>query len=166
MKPARQVITHAEVARLRFEDFYASEFDRVFDSAYSYCGDFHAALDATQEAFARAFARWWRLSRQNWAGAWVTTTALNVLRRTYRNAALERHTRQNRRASDPGQRIDILGALRSLPTRQRQAATLFYIADLPLSVVADAMHLSEGTVKAHLARARDHLRQSLEERDA
>jgi RNA polymerase sigma-70 factor, ECF subfamily len=153
------------VHRLTFEDFYATEFDRVFDSAYSFCGDRQAALDATQEAFARAFARWWRLSRQEWAGAWVTTTALNVLRRSFRTAALERQTRQTPLPSDPGQRVDVLAALRSLPARQRQAATLFYIADLPVSVVADAMNLSEGTVKAHLARARDHMRRSLEERD-
>jgi RNA polymerase sigma-70 factor (ECF subfamily) len=165
MKTIRQVITQAEVDRLTFEDFYATEFDRVFDSAYSFCGDRHAALDATQEAFARAFARWWRLSRQDWAGAWVTTTALNVLRRAFRKAAFERHTHQTPVSSDPGQRMDVLAALRSLPARQRQAATLFYIADLPVSVVADAMRLSEGTVKAHLARARQHMRHTLEERD-
>jgi RNA polymerase sigma-70 factor, ECF subfamily len=166
MKSIREVVAQAEVDRLTFEEFYATEFDRVFDCAYSFCGDRQSALDATQEAFARAFARWWRLSRRDWAGAWVTTTALNFLRRAFRNAAVERQWRNdNSTSSDPGQRLDLLAALRSLPARQRQAATLFYIADLPVSVVADAMNLSEGTVKAHLARAREHMRQSLEERD-
>jgi RNA polymerase sigma-70 factor (ECF subfamily) len=160
-----KVRTHGEVDRLTFEEFYATEFDRVFDSAYSFCGDRQAALDATQEAFARAFARWWRLSRRDWAGAWVTTTALNVSRRAFRNAGRERHTQQNPVSYDPGQRVDLLAALRALPPRQRQAATLFYVADLPVAVVADTMNLSQGTVKAHLARARDHMRQSLEERD-
>jgi DNA-directed RNA polymerase specialized sigma24 family protein len=107
MKAIRQVLTQAEVDRLTFEDFYATEFDRVFDSAYSFCGDRQGALDATQEAFARAFARWWRLSRQ-WAGAWVTTTALNVLRRAFRKAAFERQTHQTPVSSDPGQRVDVL----------------------------------------------------------
>jgi RNA polymerase sigma-70 factor, ECF subfamily len=165
MRAVRQVLTQAEADHLTFEDFYAAEFDRVFDSAYSFCGDRQAALDATQEAFARAFARWWRLSRKDWAGAWVTTTALNVLRRALRNAAIERQKTPVPLPSEPGQNVDILAALRSLPPRQREAATLFYIADLPLSVVADAMNLSQGTVKAHLARARDHLRENLEERD-
>jgi RNA polymerase sigma-70 factor, ECF subfamily len=165
VKAKQEVVTHAEVDRLTFHDFYAAEFDRVFDSAYAFCGDRQAALDATQEAFTRAFARWWRLSRRDWAGAWVTTTALNVLRRAFRNAALERQPQKNQASSDPGQRVDLLAALRSLPARQRQAATLFYIADLPVSVVADVMNLSQGTVKAHLARAREHLRRSLEERN-
>jgi RNA polymerase sigma-70 factor (ECF subfamily) len=123
MRSVREGLTKAEVDQLTFEGFYASEFDRVFDSAYSFCGDRNAALDATQEAFARAFARWWRLSRQDWAGAWVTTTALNVLRRAFRNAALERQRHQTPLASDPGQRVDVLAALRLLPARQRQAAS-------------------------------------------
>ena len=151
--------------RLTFEQIYSAEFDRVFDSAYSFSGDRQAALDATQEGFARAFARWRRLSRHDWAGAWVTSTALNVLRRTFRSAARERPTPVANVGADPVQRVDLLAALRSLPPRQRHAATLFYVADLPISVVAVAMGLSEGTVKSHLSRARDHMRRRLEEID-
>lgn len=165
MDSLSQALSKAGVDRLTFEQFYAAEFDRVFDSAYSYSGDQQAALDASQEAFARAFARWRRLSRHDWAGAWVTTTALNVLRRTFRSAARERPTPLGNVAADPAQRVDLLAALRSLPPRQRQAATLFYVADLPVFVVAEAMGLSEGTVKSHLSRAREHMRRRLEEID-
>jgi len=157
------VVLETEVARLAFEDFYASEFDRVFDTAYAFCRDRDAAAEATQEAFARAFARWRRLSRKEWAGAWVTTTALNVLRRSFRTRNSS-HPEHEMMGSDPANRVDLLRALQSLPLRQRQAATLYYVADLPVSAVADAMQLSEGAVKAHLSRARVHLRRSLEER--
>jgi RNA polymerase sigma factor (sigma-70 family) len=62
--------------------------------------------------------------------------------------------------------VDLLRALRALPVRQREAAVLFYVADLPLHAVADAMGISDGAVKSHLARAREGLRVNLEERDA
>ena len=159
-------VCSAEVARLTFEDFYAVEFDRVLDSAFAFSGDREAAVDATQEAFARAFARWRRLGRQEWAGAWVTTTALNVLRRNFRDAARARPQEDERAPDDPHSRVDLLRALRSLPVRQRQAAVLFYIADLPVQDVAEVMRISDGAVKAHLARARDRLRMTLEERHA
>lgn len=159
------VHARAEVDRLTFEQFYAAEFPRVFDSAYALCRDRQVALDATQEAFARAFARWGRLRREDWAGGWVTTTALNVLKRGFRKAAREKTVTMGRVAQDASGEVDILDALRGLPWRQRQAATLFYVADLPVAAVAEAMDVSQGAVKAHLARARDHLRRVLEDRD-
>ena len=152
--------------RLTFEDFYAAEFDRVLNSAFAFSGDRDAATDATQEAFARAFARWRRLSRHEWVGGWVTTTALNVLRRRYRDAARSQFPVEERATHDANERIDLLRALRALPVRQREAAVLFYVADLPLHAVAEAMGVSDGAVKSHLARAREGLRVNLEERDA
>jgi RNA polymerase sigma-70 factor (ECF subfamily) len=160
------VVPRAGVDRLSFEHFYTAEFDRVFDSAFAFSGDRDAATDATQEAFARAFARWRRLSRQEWAGGWVTTTALNVLRRSYRDAARSQLPVDERASHDAHGRVDLLRALRALPVRQREAAVLFYVTDLPLHAVADAMGISDGAVKSHLARAREGLRVSLEERDA
>ena len=167
MSSSTYVAIRAEVDGLTFEDFYAAEFDRVLDSAFAFSGDRDAAADATQEAFARAFARWRRLSRKEWAGGWVTTTALNVLRRKYRDAGRSQVLVDERASHDEyGGRVDLLRALRALPVRQREAAVLFYVADLPLHAVADAMRVSDGAVKSHLARARGSLRMSLEERDA
>lgn len=166
MASSTSVVPKAEVDRLTFEDFYAAEFDRVLDSAFAFSGDRDAATDATQEAFARAFARWRRLSRHEWAGGWVTTTALNVLRRRYRDAARSRVPVDEGASHDAHGRVDLLRALRALPVRQREAAVLFYLTDLPLHAVAEAMGISDGTVKSHLARAREGLRVSLEERDA
>ncbi len=151
---------------LRFEDFYASESKRVFDSTFAFCGDREAAAEATQEAFARAFARWRRLRRHEWAGAWVTTTALNVVRRAHRDRGRRAPDAPCPPAADPGQRVDLLAALRQLPVRQREAAVLYYIADLPVAVVAETMNLSQGAVKSHLSRARESLRMQLEERHA
>jgi RNA polymerase sigma-70 factor (ECF subfamily) len=166
MASSTYVTPRTEVDRLTFEDFYAAEFDRVLDSAFAFSGDRDAATDATQEAFARAFARWRRLSRQEWAGGWVTTTALNVLRRRFRDAARSRVLVDERVPHDALGRVDLLRALRALPVRQREAAVLFYLADLPLHAVAEAMGVSDGAVKSHLARARKSLRVSLEERGA
>jgi RNA polymerase sigma-70 factor, ECF subfamily len=166
MTTSTHVASRAEVNRLRFEDFYAAEYDRVLDSAFAFSGDRDAAMDATQEAFARAFARWRRLSRKEWAGGWVTTTALNVLRRKFRDAARSLARVDDRSSRDMHDRVDLLRALRALPLRQREAAVLFYVADLPLHAVAEAMGVSDGAVKSHLARAREGLRASLEERHA
>src|SRR5712691_11183105 len=56
----------------------------VFAAVFLLCRDRTVTEDATQEAFARAFERWDRLAAVPWAGGWVTTTAMNVARRSLR----------------------------------------------------------------------------------
>lgn len=144
-----------------FEDFCRTEYAAVFKAALGFCGDPEIALDASQEAFARAFARWSRLRRHEWAGGWVMTTALNLCKRSLRQRPIPPTKDVDQAIPDDETRLDVVGALRTLPLRQRQAVLLHYLADLPVRAVADLMHTSEGTVKTHLSRARHALKGKL-----
>ena len=50
-----------------FRAMYEAEFVNVYRTVLLMCGDRSIAEEATQEAFARALARWRRLSRTSWA---------------------------------------------------------------------------------------------------
>lgn len=56
-----------------------------------------------------------------------------------------------------------MACLRDLPLRRKQAIILFYFADLPIAVIAELMHISEGAVKAHLSAGREALAAALEQ---
>ena len=132
----------------------------VSSAVRAFCGDADVAHEATQEAFARAFARWRRLHDSPHPQAWVTKTAINITRRHFRRRPLPATG-----APTPGptpDRVDVLTALRSLPDRQRQAVVLHYLTDSPVAAVAEVMGVSEGAVKAHLFKARAALRRGLE----
>lgn len=151
-------------ARADFAEFYRAEFPQVYRAAFLLTSDRQAALDLAQEAFARAFARWRRLSREEWAGGWVMTTALNLAK----HRGPEAPSTNAAGVSRPGprsDRVDLVRALRFLPFRQRQALILHYVGDLPPHAVASVMGISEGTVKAHLAQGRAALRKKLEVSD-
>lgn len=144
-----------------FTHFYATAFQPVSRAVRAFCGDADVAHDATQEAFARAYARWPRVRAALSPQAWVTTTALNLTRRRFRR----RRQIATATAAAPGpsgDRLDVLAALRALPERQRRAAVLHYVADFSVAMVAEVMGLSEGTVKAHLHKARSTMRQRLD----
>jgi RNA polymerase sigma-70 factor, ECF subfamily len=143
-----------------FEELYRREHETVFRAVLALCGDRAVAEDATQEAFARALERWKRLRNRSWAAGWVTTTALNVARRLLRRRPVGAPDRADGR--DVDRAVDVWRAVRALPERQQEAVVLFYVVDLPVAAVAGAMGCSEGTVKAHLSRAREALRGSLE----
>jgi RNA polymerase sigma-70 factor (ECF subfamily) len=122
------------------------------------------AAEATQEAFNRAFARWSRLSRHEWAGGWVTTTALNLCKKELRRRS-ERGPEYEVaavREVDVPQHLDVVAALQRLPFRQRQAVVLFYWGDFPVAVIAELMNISESAVRAHLTHARAALKNRLE----
>jgi RNA polymerase sigma-70 factor (ECF subfamily) len=53
--------------------------------------------------------------------------------------------------------------LAALPSRQRLVVTLFYGFDQSISEVADAMGVSQNTVKSSLSKARETLRAGLEQ---
>jgi RNA polymerase sigma-70 factor (ECF subfamily) len=48
----------------------------------------------------------------------------------------------------------------------RQVAVLYYVCDLSISQIAEALGVAEGTVKSRLSRARDTLSMSLIPRSA
>jgi RNA polymerase sigma-70 factor (ECF subfamily) len=149
-----------------FAEFYASSFRRVSSAVRAFCGDVDVAHEATQEAFARAYARWARLTDSEWPQAWVTTTAFNLTRRHHRRRPSTPTREPDGEQGPTGDRLDLLGALRSLPERQRRAIVLHYLLDIPVAGVADLMGISEGAIKAHLHKGRAALRSALEVRHA
>src|SRR5687767_5601953 len=104
---------------------YEAEFTNVCRSVALMCGDPSAAEDATQEAFARALARWRRLRDVPWVAGWVTTTAMNVARRDLRRRATPPPTPS--READPDAELDLRAAVAALPARQQEAVALHYL---------------------------------------
>ena len=142
----------------RFVSFYRTEHAKVFRVTYAFCGDRATAEDAAQEAFARALERWNRLRDEPWRARWVMKTAMNAARRMSRRH--EQPAPQDDVARDDP--TDLWIVVRTLPRRQREAVVLHYAADLRVADVAAVMRCREGTVKAHLSKAREALRAQLE----
>lgn len=139
-----------------FERLYESSFERVYRAAYLLCRDRQAAEDAAQEAFTRALERWGRLAGQEWVVGWLVTTAINHARRRPRSVPFWPRP-QAPEPEAPDASLDLWAAVRKLSHRQQEAVVLHYVADLPIKEVATVMGCDGGTVKTHLARARETL---------
>lgn len=150
---------------LEFESFYAAQFQRVFKAIYLSCGSRDVAQDVTQEAFKLAFVRWRRLSDKSWAGGWVMTTALNLLRKERARPPSAQLRPEALPPVTDGSDQALIESLRTLPHRQRAAALLYYLGDMPVHEIAQVMDIADGTVKALLSQARDNLREALGETD-
>jgi RNA polymerase sigma-70 factor (ECF subfamily) len=144
-----------------FQELYEREAQSVFSTVFLLCRDRALAEDATQEAFARALERWSRLRAQPWVGGWVTSTALNVARRALRRRRLPQPSAEQ--PPEPEEGIDLWHGVERLPKRQQLAVLLHYRQDLTVAEIAQITGTREGTVRTHLARAREALRRYLKE---
>jgi RNA polymerase sigma-70 factor, ECF subfamily len=153
-----------------FEDLYQASYGRIVALLVAVLGDRQEAEDAAQEAFARALARWPRLSTYDVPEAWVRQVALRLavdsgrrLRRAFRLSARLTGARPAP-APEPGDSVafSALGsALMRLPLREREVLVLHYFADMTAESIAAERGLPAGTVKARLAAGRRRLEREL-----
>ena len=140
---------------------FDSSYRRLVVQLYGVVGDICEAEDLVQEAFVRATAAGGRFLRADNHEAWLRTTAIHLHRnrwRKLRNFARIRHRLEQ--PTDPqglDEHVTVISALRSLPEAQRQVIALYYLADLPMTEVADTLGCPVGTVKSRLQRARQSL---------
>ena len=150
-----------------FEEWYRREHPRLVTSMLLVAGNIHLAQEAADEAFARALARWERVSVMASPNGWTYRVALNVLRRRGRRAARDRELLARGRPPEqvPAPAGEAWDVVRRLPPRQRTAVVLRYVADLTEEQVGAAMGVSRSTISSALADARRTLGRMLAEED-
>ena len=160
-----------EAVRLpgRFEYFYLREYPKVVALAYVLSGSRTGAEDIAQEAFLRAYRDWDRVGSYEHQAAWVRRVVANLAtsglrRRLIEARALTRLAGRREPTVDPlaADNAEFWAAVRALPRRQAQAVALYYFEDLSVRQTATVLACTEGTVKAHLAKARRALARQLQ----
>jgi RNA polymerase sigma-70 factor (ECF subfamily) len=155
-----------------FDRLFIEHYDRLVRSLTLITGDREGARDAVQDAFVKASARWRAVGRYEDPVGWIRRVAIHRSRDLHR-AETRRRRRELRVVSPLDQTqpdrtttvdgsLRLIDLLRGLPDRQRSVASLFYIEDLPVAEIADALEISTGAVKFHLNRARSALRSAVE----
>lgn len=129
-----------------FDRWYAATRPALAPALSAWCGDVDLASDALDEAFVRAVERWDRVGALVSPSGWVWRTATNVVRRRAKRRRMEERLwrrglvpEEGRTVGPNGEDLDLRRALLLLTDRQRTAVTLFYLADLPVSTVAEVM---------------------------
>ncbi|MCP5028668.1 MAG: sigma-70 family RNA polymerase sigma factor [Actinomycetia bacterium] len=150
-----------------FKASYTGTVNGLIRNGYSQ----EVAADSAQEAFVRAYARWWRISHYREPVAWVRRVAVNLAIDSHRNGLRQQDLLPRlappvlamtddgvgTRVADDG--FDEL--LSDLSPQQRRAVEHYYGDDLDTETGAAAMGISPGAFRFHLSRARSSLRTRL-----
>ena len=163
----------AESARAaRFERLYREHADRIYALCLRMSGERHAATELAQDVFVRAWEKLDRLRPDTDAGAWLWRLAVNAVlnarradrRRLARVAPVEDLApveRPDLRTPLPIRRMSFDAAVARLPEKARAVYVLHDVEGYAHPEIATMLGVAEGTVRAHLHRARTLMREAL-----
>jgi RNA polymerase sigma-70 factor (sigma-E family) len=144
-----------------FDGFYLAHYGETVAMAYGYTADLTESQDIAQEAFSRAWQRWKVISHYEQPVSWVRRVATHLAHSRWRRLKVASAYLMRQRTEDLPElspdHVDLVAALRTLPTTQRKAIVLHYLADLPVAQIAEELGVSDGTVKSWLHRGRNAL---------
>ncbi|RKN39916.1 SigE family RNA polymerase sigma factor [Micromonospora endolithica] len=149
-----------------FDDFYRGTSRRMLRYGYAVAGDYTEAQDLVQEAYARAWRQWGRLTTHPAPEAWLRLVIARLATDRWRRltgwrTALSR-TGPPAPVPPPGEdTVLLVAALRQLPANHRQALALHYLFDMSVEDIARETGTATGTVKSWLSRGRARLAELL-----
>src|SRR5487761_1072589 len=115
-----------------FDEFYNASFRRGIGQEYAMVGSLSEAEDSVQEAFARAWQNWGKISEYADPEAWVRSVAFRISVSSWRKA-VNRLTAHKRRAHEEGElpglspdRLAVVNALRRIQPELRQVIVLHH----------------------------------------
>ena len=138
----------------RFEDFYGEARASIARALTLSLGDRDLALEATDEAMARAYERWPTVSRLDRPEGWVYRVAMN-----WALSILRRRRRSDHRLYDPDDTTipvadpDLHAAIGDLDVKHRSVIVCRHLLGWSVADTARALGVREGTVKSRLSRA-------------
>ncbi|MEU2666562.1 sigma-70 family RNA polymerase sigma factor [Micromonospora sp. AMSO12t] len=147
-----------EEANDQFIAFYTTWRGKLYKAVATWTGDRHAAEDIVQEVMILVRHYWgrytrpeilmYRLARQQLA----RHTSATPIQMDSLEQRLQADDLPSGPARDLEQQLDLLAALRQLPTRQREVVVLTELCDLEQSTAAEILGISVSALKTHKAR--------------
>jgi RNA polymerase sigma factor (sigma-70 family) len=145
-----------------FAEFYRDDYANIARALSYTLGNVDLGREATDEAMARAYARWAKIRDYDSPAGWVYRVGLNwaysTRRRVLRSLPFTEHAAATEPPiSDPA----IAKALRRLDVKLRSVVVCRLLLDWSVEETADALRIKPGTVKSRLHRALATLERSL-----
>lgn len=142
----------------------------LYKLAYMYTKNEQDALDAVQECAMRAMISMDKLREPRYFKTWITRILINCIYKAQKNY---RHSSpfEDSNEAAPEQplsieeKTDLYDAIDLLPSTYKTVVILQYFEGMKIKDIAEVMNIPSGSVKAYLYRAKEMLRNRLDDRD-
>ena len=140
----------------------------LYKLAYMYTKNEQDALDAVQECAMRAMISMDKLREPRYFKTWITRILINSIYKAQKNARKAAPFEEyNEAASEQSlsieEKTDLYDAIDLLPATYKTVVILQYFEGLKIKDIAEVMNIPLGSVKAYLYRAKEMLRDQLDD---
>lgn len=146
----------------RLEQLICQHEHMLLRAALAILGDPYEAEDAVQDTFLRYLEKQPALNGTDHEKAWLLKVTVNGCKSRLRR--MKRHPQEELLDIYPapdGESGEVAEAVFALPANQRAVVHLFYYEGYSTEEIAQILGQRPGTVRSHLSRARERLRQTL-----
>lgn len=152
--------------RHAFEELIKRRQSSVRNLMRRFCGDPGLADDLAQQVFLKLWTSIKSLKQVDAFGGWLKQIALSIwlqyLRKQDALRDAEEYTgTEDAEGDNPGKRMDLDSALSQLAPVPRSCVVLSYHEGMSHEEISSALNMPLGTVKSHIRRSTDSLRQLL-----
>lgn len=151
-----------------FAELIEDQYERIYRTAWRWCGNGHDAEDIAQDVCVRLGAALKSFDGRSAFSSWVYRITLNMVRDWQRagrrrGAHVDAYaeivpTEEPPAQEDAATSSQLWSAVRTLPEKQRDAVLLVYAEELSHAKAAEIMGIKEATVSFHVHEARKTLR--------
>lgn len=174
--------------RMAFDELISNHQERVLNTAFRLMGNYEEALDLTQEVFLNCFRKIGNFKGDSALSTWLYRITVNTAKNRWKyqqsRGINKTHSLDAPLATDDEERIKqfpdknptprkmasdretfafLEEQLEKLNEEHREVLVLRYIQELSYEEISDILRLSLGTVKSRIHRARNELRELMQQ---
>lgn len=147
-----------------FSERIADMMQTLYRVTYSQLAQPHDRDEAVQECLCKAWQKLYQLKDENYLQSWIIRILLNECHNVQRKRKREIPTEEMPlRAAPADSNPELHDALMAIGEKYRLPIILHYIEGFQISEIAYMLRLPQGTVKSHMLRGRQLLREQLSE---
>lgn len=169
-EPVPLTVDRGELTHRQVVELYAAHHTNLVRLAALVAPEDGMAEDLVQEAFVRLYKSWRRIREPEKVPAYLRATVVNLARGRGRRMSVATRNRPpappDASSAEEGalrreNQDEVIGALRTLPARQRECLVLRYYQGLTESEIAATLGISVGSVRTHTSRGMASLQKQM-----
>lgn len=151
-----------------FNEKYEKYSTLIYRIAFQYTLNKSLAEDITQDVFVKLFTNNKRFINVEHEKAWIIRVTINHCKNTLKSKnnnylqLLEKECVDDYFETEIIDKLDIQQSIKILNENERTVVLLYYYEDLSINQIAKYLKMNENTVKSHLKRAKEKIKNKLE----